>query len=184
MPSANVNACVNVLREAEEEISVTSTEEIFRLHYKRTAKLIGGVIRDPGRAEELAVEVFLKWPSRGIDDPAKASAWIRRTAIRVAVDELRRRNRKDRIDRAISFLRRPKTPEECYSDMDQQSQVARVLGALKRRDAELLLLQAEGLRYEELSAALGLNPKSVGKTLSRAQNHFRKEYEKAYGKPE
>lgn len=178
---------MNVLRESVESETVPAAdiEEIFRIHYIRTAKLIASVIRDPGRAEELAVEVFLKWPGTGgIHDASKAGAWIRRTAIHVAVDELRRLHRKDRLEKAISFLRKPKTPEECYADSDQQSKVARVLGALKRRDAELLLLRAEGLRYEELASALNLGPKSVGTMLSRAQNNFRKEYERVYGNPE
>jgi hypothetical protein len=36
-------------------------ETIFRAQYARIARVIAGVIRDPARAEELAVEVFLKW---------------------------------------------------------------------------------------------------------------------------
>jgi len=49
------------------------------------------------------------------------------------------------------------------------------------RQAELLLLRAEGFSYGELASALDLNPLSVGKLLSRALQTFRKEYLKKYG---
>jgi hypothetical protein len=35
-------------------------ETIFRAQYERVASIIARVVRDPARAEELAVEVFLK----------------------------------------------------------------------------------------------------------------------------
>jgi len=46
------------------EMEVTNPEgldAIFRAHYERIARVIGRVIHDQARAEELAVEVFLKW---------------------------------------------------------------------------------------------------------------------------
>jgi hypothetical protein len=46
------------------EMEVTKAEgldAIFRAHYDRVARVIGRVIHDQARAEELAVEVFLKW---------------------------------------------------------------------------------------------------------------------------
>jgi RNA polymerase sigma-70 factor (ECF subfamily) len=46
------------------EMEVSNSEELdatFRAHYERMARVIGRVIYDQARAEELAVEVFLKW---------------------------------------------------------------------------------------------------------------------------
>ena len=40
------------------------------------------------------------------------------------------------------------------------------------------MLRAEGLSYQELAAALDLNPASVGTMLTRAEARFRQEYEK------
>jgi RNA polymerase sigma-70 factor (ECF subfamily) len=59
--------------------------------------------------------------------------------------------------------------------------VRSALSALKSRDGELLLLRAEDLSYQEIAAALQLNPHSVGSLISRAQTAFRKEYLKRYG---
>jgi RNA polymerase sigma-70 factor (ECF subfamily) len=59
--------------------------------------------------------------------------------------------------------------------------VRAVLASMPRRDAELLLLRSDDMSYEELAAALSLNPASVGTLLSRARQAFRKEYVKRYG---
>jgi DNA-directed RNA polymerase specialized sigma24 family protein len=45
------------------EMEVTNPEgldAVFRAHYERMTRVIGRVIHDQARAEELAVEVFLK----------------------------------------------------------------------------------------------------------------------------
>ena len=73
------------------------------------------------------------------------------------------------------------TPEEVRVKREEQEQVRAVLAALDPRQAELLLLRSSGLSYEELAAALDLNPASVGTFLSRAQQAFRKEFTKRYG---
>ena len=58
-----------------------------------------------------------------------------------------------------------------------------VLASLEAKQAELLLLRSNDLSYQEVAAALDLNPSSVGTLLSRAQAAFRKEYVKLYGEP-
>src|SRR5580658_4224289 len=63
-------------------------EATFEAQYERIARVIARVIRDPGRAEELAVEVFLKWSRSPLAQGSKAEAWLYRTAARMALDEL------------------------------------------------------------------------------------------------
>jgi DNA-directed RNA polymerase specialized sigma24 family protein len=56
---------VDAPREALIEVNVREAkldlETIFYAQYERISRVIAGVTRDPARAEELAVEVFLKW---------------------------------------------------------------------------------------------------------------------------
>src|SRR5580704_8989647 len=59
--------------------------------YKRMCRVIARVLRDPARAEELAVEVFLRWSRHPNAHGDKAEGWLYRTAVREALDELRRR---------------------------------------------------------------------------------------------
>jgi RNA polymerase sigma factor (sigma-70 family) len=158
-------------------------EALFRMHYARISRLIGRVVRDRGRAEELAVEVFLKlWRhGREID---RVEGWLCRVAARTAIDEIRRRARRARYERLLAWMdaeKAPATPEELHRSNEQQERVRTVLGAVTARQAELLLLRGSGFSYGELAIALGVNPASVGVLLSRAQEAFRKEYVKRYG---
>jgi RNA polymerase sigma-70 factor (ECF subfamily) len=89
--------------------------------------------------------------------------------------------RQERYERLVAFVRRSPTPEELLAARQEQDRIRRVLGALEPRQAELLLLRSQGLSYEDVAAALKLNPASVGTLLSRAQQAFRKEYVKRYG---
>jgi RNA polymerase sigma-70 factor (ECF subfamily) len=102
----------------------------------------------------------------------------------MALDELRRRTRRERLDRWFQMIRHPLTPEEIQLANDRQSRVADVLSKMKRREAEILLLRADGMSYEALAKALSLSPTSIGTVLSRAQDAFRKEYIRRYGKTE
>jgi RNA polymerase sigma-70 factor, ECF subfamily len=121
-------------------------EATFRVHYERIARVIAKVVRDPARAEELAVEVLLK-------------LW--------------------RSPRAHG--KKVPTPEEVHSANEEQERVRRVLATMASGQAELLLLHGQDLTYDEVAAALELNPVSIGTLLSRARQAFRKEYLKRYG---
>jgi DNA-directed RNA polymerase specialized sigma24 family protein len=56
-------------------------ETIFHAQYKRMCRVIARVLRDPARAEELAVEVFLKWSRHPGAHGGKAEGWLYRTAL-------------------------------------------------------------------------------------------------------
>jgi RNA polymerase sigma-70 factor (ECF subfamily) len=97
------------------------------------------------------------------------------------LDELRRRRRRINYEQLFSFFRRDSTPEQIHLQTEKQLHVRAVLSRLPARDAELLLLRSDGLSYQEIAEVLNLNPRSVGKLLSRAQEAFRKGYIKRYG---
>lgn len=156
-------------------------EALFEAQYERIARVIARVIRDPGRAEELAVEVFLKWSRNPLAQGSQAEGWLYRAAARMALDELRKQARRNRYERLPALLRKPLTPEELHSVTEEQDRVRGILGAIAPRHAELLLLRSQGFNYDELAAALDLNAASVGTLLSRAQQAFRKEYLEKYG---
>jgi len=74
------------------------------------------------------------------------------------------------------------TPEEVHASREDQDRVRAVLAAIQPRQAELLVLRNQGLSYDELACALELKPASIGTFLSRAEQAFRKEFIKRYGK--
>jgi RNA polymerase sigma-70 factor (ECF subfamily) len=156
-------------------------EPIFAAHYERIARVIARVIQDPARAEELAVDVFLKLWRTPHAQGANAEGWLYRTAVRAGLNELRGQMRRSRYERLSGFLRRVPTPEQIRAATEEQERVRLVLSVIQPRQAELLLLRSQGLRYDELASALSLNAASVGTLLGRAQLAFRKEYSKRYG---
>ena len=156
-------------------------ERIFRTHYTRLARVIAKVIRDPARAEELAVEVCLRWSVGRKAEGENAERWLYRAAVQTGLNELRHKMRRSRYERLVSFVRRSQTPEELLLNRQQQERVRLLLTAIEPREAELLVLRSQGFSYEELAATLNLNPASVGTLLGRAQQAFRKEYTLRYG---
>ena len=156
-------------------------ERLFRAHYARLARVIAKVIREPARAEELAVEVCLRWSSSRKAEGEGAERWLYRAAVQMGLNELRRQARQSRYERLFSFGRKAPTPEEILALREEQERVRLLLAAIEPRHAELLVLRSQGFSYEELASTLNLNPASVGTLLSRAQQAFRKEYTRRYG---
>ena len=156
-------------------------ETIFHAQYERIARVIARVLRDPARAEELAVEVFLRWSRNPQAQGEDSQAWLYRVAVRTGLDELRRETRRTRRRSLFHFVGYAPTPEDVRASREDQERVRVVLAAIQRRQAELLVLRNQGLSYEELASTLNLKPVSIGTLLSRAEQAFRKEYIKRYG---
>ena len=156
-------------------------ESFFHAHYERIARAVARVVGDPARAEDLAVEAFWKLWRNPQAQGEKAGGWLYRTAIRMALNDLRRNARRCRYESQSEIDGNFLTPEEAHAAAEEREQVRRVLAALDERQAELLILRSSGLSYEEVANAAQVNPASVGTLLSRAQIAFRKEYVKQYG---
>ena len=156
-------------------------EAFFRAHYARAARAVARVTGDPARAEDLAAEAFWKLWRTPQAHGDMAAGWLYRTAVRLALNELRGRERRGRYERLSGIGEAVSTPEEVHAAAEERDQVRAVLAHLDEREAELLLLRASGLRYTEVADALEINPASVGTLIARAQRAFRKEYVDRYG---
>jgi len=170
--------------DAAEAVAV-DLDSLFDGQFTRITRVIARVTRDPSRAEELAVDVFLKWAKTPSAHGPHAVGWLYRTATRVGLNELRGETRRQRYERLFAFLplgRSPvKTPGDVHQTNESREQVRVVLATLPRRQAALLILRSDDVSYADIAAALGLNPGSVGTLLARAYAAFQKEYVKRYG---
>jgi RNA polymerase sigma-70 factor (ECF subfamily) len=162
-------------------------DAIFREHYSRVVALLARLTGDRAQAEEIAADVFCKVSQRGRlalggDDPAP---WIYRVATNAGLDALRSNTRRRRREEAAGVESvRLAGQGSVLDDVLREERCARVrevLGILKPRDAQLLLLRAEGLAYRELAEALGMQPGSVGTLLARAEAEFEKRFRARYG---
>jgi len=156
-------------------------EAVFHSQYPRVARTIARVIGDTARAEDLAAEVFWKLWQTPHALGENAGGWLYRTAVRTGLNELRHRVRRARYESLSGPLEASLTPEQARAAAEEQEHVRLVLAEMDARQAELLLLRASGLKYDELASALQLHPASVGTLLVRARQAFRKEYVKRYG---
>jgi RNA polymerase sigma-70 factor (ECF subfamily) len=161
-------------------------DSLFDAQFARIARVIARVTRDPSRAEELAVDVFLKWSRTPSAHGPHAVGWLYRTAVRVGLNDLRGERRRQRYEGLFAFLplgrSAVKTPEDVRDSNESRQQVRIVLATLPQRQASLLILRSDDMSYADIAAALGLNPGSVGTLLARAYAAFQKEYVKRYGK--
>lgn len=156
-------------------------ERIFFNHYPNLIRAVSRVIRNPSRAEELAVEAILRFPSSGLVGRGMESSWLLRTAVRLGLDDLRRQKRFERYSGFLRIFGHAPPPDELFDLQLEKDRVRIVLASIAKRDAELLVLRTVGFSYSELSEALRLKQTSVGTMLSRAQQTFKNEYLRRFG---
>jgi RNA polymerase sigma-70 factor (ECF subfamily) len=134
----------------------------------------------------LAQDVFIKLyeapPRRRHDN--NVGAWLYRVATNAGYNAIRGRRR--RWQRDTLLLAEPSErndPARQAEANEETAAVRRALAQLKPEQIQLLLLRQLGLSYEELALACAIRPNSVGKTLARAAEAFRRAYLATMEKP-
>jgi len=158
-------------------------EELFRLSYRRLARLLFRITHDFARAEEMASEAFWRLYCRPPARDTNLEGWLYRTGLRLALDHLRNERRRARYEALAAAIGLVPGPDKFLEQTEERERVRGVLGKLKREQAGLILLRAEGFGYAEIGVVLNLKTTSVGTLLTRAEEAFRKEYIHRYGKP-
>ena len=162
-------------------------ETLFREHYPRVVGLVARLTGDRGQAEEIASDTFSKLARRSaaLGDRGDLTPWIYRVATNAGLDAWRSNGRRRRREEAAGAeTQRTGAGPDALDGMLRQERRARVravLGTLKPRDAQLLLLRAEGLAYRELAETLGIQPGSVGTLLARAEAEFERRFRARHG---
>ena len=158
-------------------------EELFRKSYRRLARLLFRITHDFARAEEMASEAFWRLYRSPPVRETNLEGWLYRTGLRLAIDHLRNERRRSRYEALAAGVGLAQGPDQSLEESEERERVRGVLGKLKREQAGLILLRAEGFGYAEIGAVLKLKTTSVGTLLARAEKAFRKEYIDRYGEP-
>jgi RNA polymerase sigma-70 factor (ECF subfamily) len=113
------------------------------------------------------------------------TAWIYRVATNAGFDALRTNSRRRKREEAaglegIHAAAAPSALDAMLAE-ERRVRVRSVLGTLKPREAQLLLLRASGLAYRELAGTLGIETASVGTMLARAEAEFERRFRARYG---
>ena len=162
-------------------------EALFREHYSRIAGMLTRLTGDRAHSEEIAADVLHKLSQRPalLERGDELAAWIYRVATNAGLDALRTNARRRRRESAagwqgIHAAAAPSALDGMLAE-ERRERVRAVLGALKPREAQLLLLRSSGLAYRELARALGIEPSSVGTLLARAEAEFERRFRMRYG---
>ena len=159
----------------------------FREHYPRVVGMLARLTGDRGQAEEIAADVFSKLSRRGgfAGNGDELAPWLYRVATNAGLDAIRSNARRRRREDASGVAPLHAAPAaDALEEMlrrERCERVREVLNSLKPRDAQLLLLRADGLAYRQLAEALGVQPGSVGTLLARAEAEFERRFRARYG---
>lgn len=157
---------------------------LFQEHYARLVGVAARLVGERAQAEEIADDAFWKlYRQPRLQAPGNnVAGWLYRTVTRLALDRLRSRKR---ISAGQQRWQLEATPPAGgagpLQDLVRREEAERVRGVLRRLKplhTQMLVLRYSGLSYQELAAALGLNPASIGTMLARAEAAF----EAAYGR--
>ena len=157
-------------------------EELVRAHEKTVYNLALRLVGNPQDAEDMAQEAFLK-VYRSLPEfrgESKFSVWLYRIVSNVCLDHLRHQGRRP----ASSLTTEDEDGEEQQWDVPDESQsperlleqkltreaVQRGLETLPEDQRQILLLrEIRGMSYEEIGAALDLEPGTVKSRIFRAR---------------
>jgi RNA polymerase sigma factor (sigma-70 family) len=162
-------------------------DALFRDHYPRIVSLLVRLTGDRGQAEEIASDTFSKLARRSVllSSGGDVMTWVYRVATNAGLDAVRANARRRRKEEAAGRERLRGEVDSGALDLllrqERETQVRAILAAVKPRDAQVLLLRAEGMAYREIAQTLGVAASSVGTILARAEREFERKYRARYG---
>jgi RNA polymerase sigma-70 factor (ECF subfamily) len=161
--------------------------ELVRRHQARVFAILSRYERDAQRVEDLAQETFLKvWRALDqFDGRAPLAHWIARIASRVALDHLRREQRRRQEialpelgEDALDWLRSPDSAS-APAARDAAEVLHLALGQLAPADRVVITMQElEGASVKEIAAALGVSGLAVRVRAVRARAKLKRALER------
>jgi RNA polymerase sigma-70 factor (ECF subfamily) len=156
-------------------------DQLAQAHGRAVFHAAYRVLGDAAQAEDVQQGVFvrlLESPPRGEVD--HWGAYLSAMATRAAIDEIRRRQRWQRLVERFRFVAAPNEPmpQEVLDDEARAGHLRRALARLPRRQAECFALRFfEGLSIEAIGHSLSVTPNAVSVSLNRATQALKRQIE-------
>ena len=154
-------------------------ESLFRRHTPALVSFLARMVKDRGRAEELAQEVFIRiYNARErYEARARFSTWMFGIAHNLALNDLDRAYRRHErpLEPGTGELGADPAPgpDQLLDARRAGERLENALGELpERQRAALLLRSNEGLAYDEIAEALGVSRSSVKSLIHRARERL------------
>jgi RNA polymerase sigma-70 factor (ECF subfamily) len=150
-------------------------EQLFRRYYHPVRLLLARMLGDDDLADDLAQDTFVALythpPQLPVDDEA-IRAWLYKVALNRGYNALRSQRRGQARLPNLYTPERELDPETEAVRAEERAHVQAVLATLPERQAKLLVLRQEDLKYAEIAAVLEVAPGSIGTLLVRAERAF------------
>lgn len=158
-------------------------DEAFTLHHRTVFRAARGVVQDPGLAEDVTQETFLRLHKNidSIKDAEMLRPWLIRVAINVAKNTIRGQIRASTRDEHYvkeSGAGNVSLIEIDYEEYEGVNEIYRALSKIKEPLKSCLLLKQQGLSYKEIAGSLDLNEASIGTFIARGRQEFARFYGK------
>ena len=158
-------------------------DEAFTLHHRTVFRTARSVVRDPGLAEDVTQEVFLRLYKNmdSILDEEMLRPWLIRVALNVAKNTIRGNIRAN--TREENYVKESGNEgifsiENQYEEQAELNEIHRALSKIKEPLRSCLILKQQGLSYKEIAGSLSLNESSIGTYVARARQEFARFYGK------
>jgi RNA polymerase sigma-70 factor, ECF subfamily len=144
-------------------------ERLVRTYQEPVWRFLRRLLDDPGVAEDVAQETFLRVFRRlpTFTFEAKFSTWVFQIARNAGVDELRSRRRRIRL----ASLAPPPTPAAGVPEARAEIDAALASLPVDLREA-ILLIEVLGLRYHEVARVLGVPEGTVKSRVFSARSRL------------
>ena len=164
-------------------------EELYARYSERIRVFILGRVRDHGRAEDIAQEVFMSALRRlrATSQEIAFKPWIYEIAKNACIDEHRRRRRtrevsldadEELINGRRALLSLAPTPAAAVEGRQRLDDLRGAFGGLSESHHKLLVMrELEGRSYDEIGRRTGMSRQMVQSGLFRARRKLAEEYD-------
>ena len=157
-------------------------ELLMRRYNERLYRAARAITRDDREAEDVVQQAYVNAYThlRQFKAEAQFGTWLTRIAVNEALARVRRRGRYEPFDEEQSNVETFMTfnpapnPEQLLVMKQRRQRLLAVIRVLPEIDRCCLHLRAEGLRYREIAATLGISLGSVALSLGRSIERLRR----------
>lgn len=170
---------VGVIKDKRTAEEAGDFEKLFQQNWRRVYEMLFQVLGDADEAEDLALETFWRLFHQPPIKVENLEGWLYRVALRLGYNALRAHRRRGYYEQEAGKLLLEKSnddPARAAELAEECRRVRHVLGELKPKVAQLLILRHSGFSYQEIGAVLDIPKTSVGTLLVRAEKAFEKRY--------
>jgi RNA polymerase sigma-70 factor (ECF subfamily) len=149
------------------------------------------IVQERNEAEDAAQEVFIQvYESiNGFKESSSLSTWIYRIAVRKAIDKLRRRKTRQRLNQWLPGIMADEKKENVEFDhpgialenKEKANALFKAVNALpEKQKIAFTLIKVQGMSYDEAGMILQQSIKAMESLISRAKLNLQKQLEQYY----